>query len=130
MGERSVLDSYQRLNVLYESLPQSDTNKDRKVRTLADQSQLTITQINSAAQNAFIVGMGKSIFYVSSEGIEWISLPGLIVDVAGVQLKIPVNPFTNFPHEQSATTSLVKWVEDCIQNDHLIPSPFRVQFET
>lgn len=134
------LSPYERLDTLYKTLPLPETaGSDTRSRTLADQARLSVTQIASAAQHAFIVHLGRTTFYVSHEGLEWASLPDLVVSVPVRQadvlgntlLKIPVNPFSNVSmgNKQLAADLFVQWMEDCIQKDRLIPPPFKANFQ-
>lgn len=134
------LSPYERLGALYETLPRPETaGSDTRSITLTDQARLSVTQIASAAQQAFIAHLGRTTFYVSREGLEWASLPDLAVsvpvrqaDVLGTTLlKIPVNPFSNVSigNKQLAADLFVQWMEDCIQNDRLIPPPFKANFQ-
>lgn len=131
---------YQRLSTLYETLPGPETvGSDTRSRTLADQARLSVTQIASAAQRAFIARLGKTSFYVSHEGLEWVSLPDLVVSVPVRQadvlgstlLNIPVNPFSNVSMDNKilAADLLVKWMEDCIQENRLVSPPFKANFQ-
>lgn len=134
------LSPYERLAALYETLPEPETvGSDTRSRILAGQARLSVTQIASAAQQAFIVGLGRTTFYVSREGLEWVSLPDISVsvpvrqaDVFGItMLNIPVNPFSNVSpdNKQFAGALFVGWTEDCIQDDRLIPPPFKPNFQ-
>lgn len=130
---------YERLGELYETLPQPETaGSDTRSRTLADQARLSITRLISAAQQAFIVGLGGTNFYVSHEGLEWVSFPNISVsgpvrqaDVLGITLlNISVNPFLSVSSEKQLAAELfVKWAEECAQNNRLIPLPVRANFQ-
>lgn len=134
------LSPYQRLNALYETLPQPEmVGSDTRSRTLADQARLSITRLISAAQQAFIVDLGGTIFYVSHEGLERISLPNISVsvpvrqaDILGITLlNIPVNPFSEvrMDQKQLAAELFVGWAQECFENNRLIPPPFRANFQ-
>lgn len=133
------LSPYERLAALYFTLPEPETvGSDTRSRTLPDQARLSITRLISAAQQAFMVGLGRTTFYVSSEGLEWLSLPNISVsvpvrqaDVLGIILSnIPVNPFLNVGSDKKQLTAklFVEWAEDCALNNRLIPLPVRASF--
>lgn len=131
---------YKGLGELYETLPQPETaGSDTRSRTLADQARLSITRLISAAQRAFMVGLGGTNFYVSHEGLEWVSFPDISVsgpvrqaDVLGITLlNISVNPLLSVGSDkkQPAAELFVGWAEECALNNRLIPFPVRANFQ-
>ncbi|MBI2334211.1 hypothetical protein HYU96_00205 [Candidatus Daviesbacteria bacterium] len=125
------LSPYDHLNAIYDLLPEpADPKNATRNRTIADKAELSITQMASTAQKAFIVSLTGISFYVSKQGLEWISLPDVKVSLpANSELQIHVPPFSRFGNGEerdAAAQSLVEWVVSCIQTNHLSPSPLKL----
>ena len=121
-AERKTGKHFAKLGKLASLLEESQEREGLRVKTFPNGRELRISRIQSAAQNAYFVSVGNFSCYISQEGLEWVTLPSIEVELGDQKFVLAPPPMEDVKvNKVKAANEIIAWIEECLGNNEIRP---------